>query len=825
MTTVRTEAFELAYKFVTETNSNIFLTGKAGTGKTTFLKYLKENMPKNMAVAAPTGVAAINAGGVTLHSMFQLPFGPYIPENRQTLLGFDKRTLLSRTHFNSNKIEFFHNLELLVIDEVSMVAAYIIDAIDAILRSVRHKNIPFGGVQVLFIGDLYQLQPVVKKEEWELLKNYYSSIFFFDSHVLRDNTPVMIELKEIFRQTDESFINILNGVRDNNLTHEHLRELNQRMQPDFESQDGDGYIMLTTHNNQANRINEIKLNRLSSAPLTFSATIEGEFPDHMIPAEKDLLLKKNAQVMFIKNDLDEKKFFNGKIGVITEISDEKIVVESDGVEINVRKHDWENISYSIDPATKQIEETLIGRFTQYPLRLAWAITIHKSQGLTFDKLVVDAENAFVNGQVYVALSRATTLQGLILTSQVNDRFLGAHTELKKWQENNYNENLLASRFKEARQSFMKQVLFNVFSFDQFRNLLKSLKKEIEENKYDADVHKWLMELSDKYHSIAEVSKKFREQLQTLWIENTDDDINEKLNSRVKDASVYFSTQLGEWEKSFFSHPIKISSRKSAKKIDKLLKDLNESISHSLTKIKICRNGFQFNELAAWKKSIPKRNEIKSTYQASHKKEEIKSEKNSELYDQLIELREEIANEKELPLFLIFSNQTIRNCCELLPGDKQTLLAVDGFGKKKIEDYGDEVLRVIKEYCEENSINLNYLNENDLRNLEFNKSFSVTPTVQQTLDLFLSGKNISEICLERKLASSTIENHLATGIKHNLVKIENVLPREEIESIASLFSNNTFELKTVREKSKTDISYSRLRMVQAWLIASRVKSDA
>ncbi len=825
MTTVRTEAFELAYKFVTETNSNIFLTGKAGTGKTTFLKYLKENMPKNMAVAAPTGVAAINAGGVTLHSMFQLPFGPFIPDNRQTLLGFDKRTLLSRTRFNSTKIEFFHNLELLVIDEVSMVAAYIIDAIDTILRSVRHKNIPFGGVQVLFIGDLYQLQPVVKKEEWELLKNYYSSIFFFDSHVLRDNTPVMIELKEIFRQTDESFINILNGVRDNNLTHEHLRELNQRMQPDFESQDGDGYIMLTTHNNQANRINEIKLNRLSSAPLIFSATIEGEFPDHMIPAEKDLLLKKNAQVMFIKNDLDEKKFFNGKIGVITEISDEKIVVESDGVEINVRKHDWENISYSIDPATKQIEETLIGRFTQYPLRLAWAITIHKSQGLTFDKLVVDAENAFVNGQVYVALSRATTLQGLILTSQVNDRFLGAHTELKKWQENNYNENLLASRFKEARQSFMKQVLFNVFSFDQFRNLLKTLKKEIEENKYDADVHKWLMELSDKYHSIADVSKKFSEQLKTLWTENSNEDINEKLNSRVKDAAVYFSTQLGEWEKSFFSHPLKITSKKSAKKIDKLLNDLNESISHSITKIKICSNGFQFNELAALKKSIPKRNEIKSSYLASLKKEERKSGGNSELYDQLIELRDDIAKEKDVPLFLVFSNQTIRNCCELLPGDKQTLLAVDGFGKKKIEDFGDDVLRIIREYCEECNINLNYLSENDLRNLEFNKSFSVTPTVQQTLDLFLSGKNISEISLERKLASSTIENHLATGIKHSLVKIENVLPREEIESIASLFSDNTLELKTVREKSKTDVSYSRLRMVQAWLIASRVKSDA
>ena len=824
MTTIRTEAFELAYKFITETNANIFLTGKAGTGKTTFLKYLKENATKNMAVAAPTGVAAINAGGVTLHSMFQLPFGAYLPANRDSLVGFDKRTLLSRVRFNSTKIAFFHSLELLVIDEVSMVAAHTIDAIDTILRSVRHNNAPFGGVQVLFIGDLYQLQPVVKKDEWQLLKDYYSSIFFFDSHVLKNNIPVMIELKEIFRQKDESFINILNGIRDNNLTEDSLHELNQRLKPTFISRDGDGYITLTTHNNQALRINEIKLNRLTTPLQKFDATIEGEFPDHMIPAEKELLLKKNAQVMFIKNDLDGKKFFNGKIGVVKEISEDEIIVQTDEGNINVSKHDWENITYSVDPATKQIEETLIGRFTQYPLRLAWAITIHKSQGLTFDKLVVDAENAFVNGQVYVALSRATSLEGLILTSPLNDQFLGAHSELKQWQENNYDENSLPARFKEARKSFMKQELFNAFSFDQFRHFLNLLKKELEENKHDQQVHKWLLELSDKYNSINTIAKKFKEQLIAIWNEITEDEINEKLNIRVKDAAVYFSAQLVDWEKLLVEHPIKVSTLKASRKIDKLLEDLNENMVHCLTKIKLCLNGFQFNELVAWKKSIPKKKEIKSSYQASSKEEKY-PEENSELYDRISEFREEIGREKDVPLFLIFSNQTIRNCCKLLPGDKQTLLAVDGFGKKKVKDYGDELLRIVREYSEENNIDLNYIDEAELKSIDFKKSFSITPTVKQTLDLFESGKNISEICLERKLASSTIESHLATGIKNHLINIEKILSKDEVESIASLFSENTYELKVAREKSGTEISYSKLRMVQAWLIAGKTKANA
>ncbi len=819
MKTIKTEAFELALKFINETNVNIFLTGKAGTGKTTFLKYLKENPTENMAVAAPTGVAAINAGGITLHSMFQLPFGPFIPGHNGTTIGFDKKTLLSRMRFNSEKISFLNALELLVIDEASMVAAHTVDAIDTILRAVRRKQTPFGGVQVLFIGDLYQLQPVVKDEEWQLLKKHYSSNFFFDSHVLRDNIPIMVELKTIFRQKDENFIDILNGLRENSLTKEHLRKLNQRLKPDFISGEGDGYITLTTHNNNANKLNEIKLDRLKSPSLKFTATIDGEFPDHITPAEKELLLKKDAQVMFIKNDSEGKRFYNGKIGIVSEISEDEIVVNCDGDKITVGKHVWENLTYSVDPTTKEIKESLIGTFTQYPLRLAWAITIHKSQGLTFDKVVIDAVNAFANGQVYVALSRATTLEGLILTSPVNDRFLGPHADLKNWQENKQDEKSLPALFEKARQEYIKQMLFNTFSFEHFIHHLEKLKKEIDEYKDDVVIRKWIKELSDKFQSINETAIKFKQQLQLIWNENPDPSKNEKLNTRIGDASIYFSGQLAEWKKFLSEHPLKITTRKSSRLIDKEFEEINEQIIFCATKLEICKKGFRMNEMTTWKKYLPQNSEkIKTSYHSSAK--EGVSEQQSGLYEILVAFRNEQAEEKDLPAYMIFSTQAIKNCCQLLPGDKESLLAITGFGKKKVNEFGDDVLQIIHQYCEEYNIQLNYVKEKVKGGNVFKKASALSPTVKETVALFKSGKNLAEICTARNLVESTIEGHFAIAIKNKLVNIEHLLKKQEIESISSFFTDGTIELKTAHEKSEGKVSYGKLKMVQAWLMRKR-----
>jgi len=821
MGTIKTDEFELALKFINETNVNIFLTGKAGTGKTTFLKYLKENPLKNMAIAAPTGVAAINAGGITLHSMFHLPFGPFIPVHSGATFGFDKKTLLAKLRYNSEKINFLNALELLVIDEASMVASYTVDAIDTILRSVRHKQIPFGGVQVLFIGDLYQLQPVVKDDERIALKPYYSSNFFFDSHVLRDNIPIMVELKTIFRQRDEIFIDILNGLRENKLTKEHQIKLNERLQPDFISKDGDGYITLTTHNINANRLNELKLNKLKTPQFKFKAELDGIFPEHILPAEKELILKRDAQVMFIKNDSEGKKFFNGKIGIISDISDDEIIVTCDGVDISVGKHVWENLTYSVDEKTKDIKENVAGTFTQYPLRLAWAITIHKSQGLTFDKVVIDAENAFANGQVYVALSRATSLEGLILTSPVNDRFLGPHADLKNWQETKQDEKSLPVLFEKARQEYLKQMLFNVFSYEQYLFYFNKLNKEIAEFITEDTERLWLSEFSIKHQSLLGTSIKFKQQLHEIWNSDPEYLTNEKLTLRVNEGAKYFLEQLNEWQSIFASHPLKITNKKSARFVDKIFEEINEQIIFSKTKSSLCVSGFQLNELATWKRALPANIEkIKTTYLSSP--EEEFEENKLDLFKLLVSYRDEIAEEEDLPSYTIFSNYAIRNCCALLPGDEASLSAVGGFGKTKAAEYGEAVLKIIRNYCEEHSIELNYVKEKKKPKSKpiFKKSGNLSATVNETIALVKSGNSIKDVCKIRKLAESTIEGHLALAVQNNLIQIETLMEIDEIEKIRSYFSGSSTDITVARKNCDNKFSFGKLKLVQAWLISRK-----
>ncbi|MEJ2618020.1 MAG: AAA family ATPase, partial [Ignavibacteriaceae bacterium] len=358
-----TGEFELAFQFIKETNKNIFLTGKAGTGKTTFLKYLRENSVKKSVVAAPTGVAAINAHGVTLHSLFQLPFGIILPEKSlfEDISSVKNHPLLSRIHYNKEKINLLRSIELLIIDEASMVASYTVDAIDTILRHIRRiPNQPFGGVQVLFIGDLYQL-----------------------------------ELKEIFRQKDDKFIEILNGIRNNNITEENFHLLNSKINRSFSPKDHEEYITLTTHNHQADDINKRKLSSIPERAYFFHSEVINDFPEHLFPAENELKLKTGSQVMFLKNDTEGKQYFNGKLGIVTELEEHRIKVKckNDPDEIEVKRSEWQNINYKIEPETNEITEEVLGSFIQYPLRLAWAITIHKSQGLTFDRVIIDAAKA------------------------------------------------------------------------------------------------------------------------------------------------------------------------------------------------------------------------------------------------------------------------------------------------------------------------------------------------------------------------------------------------------------------------------------------------
>ncbi len=655
-----TKEFDLAYRFATETNQNIFLTGKAGTGKTTFLKYLRENSLKKTVVAAPTGVAAINARGVTLHSLFQLPFGIILPDLSYTTndgLSIENYPQLTKIHYNKEKLNLLRNFELLIIDEASMVGSYTVDAIDVLLRYIRRNpNKPFGGVQVLFIGDLHQLPPVVKNDEWQILENYYTSIFFFDSFVLRDKTPIIIELKKIFRQKDDKFIEILNGIRNNNISEENFALLNERIKSNFTPDDIEEYIILTTHNYQSDEINKIKLNNISTKQHIFYSEIEGEFPEHILPAEKELKLKKGAQVMFLKNDTDGKQYFNGKIGTVTQLEESYIRVKcaADIDEIEVRKSEWKNIRYKINPDTKKISEEIVGTFIQYPLRLAWAITIHKSQGLTFDKIVIDAAKAFATGQVYVALSRCTSLEGLILRTPIYKNSLGAHKDFKDWQNKNWNANL-SELLIESRENFILDELQNIFTWKNWYYLLKELNEFLIENKKELTSKEsnagnispldWLSELMEKQKKLYEVSGKFKIRIIEMSKINSSIEENEILQKRLKEGAEYFSSEIMKWNEKFYNHPIKANTKKLSAKIDSLLEATHQLTNEILQKINYCKRGFILNEFLNSQKQLkaPIKN-VKTSY--------IKKEKESTVLETVILYRQgkdisQIADERNL----------------------------------------------------------------------------------------------------------------------------------------------------------------------------------
>jgi ATP-dependent exoDNAse (exonuclease V) alpha subunit len=400
MSFVSNPQFDLAFEYVRNTGKNIFLTGKAGTGKTTFLHQVKEGSSKRTVITAPTGVAAINAGGMTLHSFFQLPMGLYLPNT--------SREANNQRRFSRDKIQLLRTLDLLVIDEISMVRADLLDAVDDVLRRYRDDARAFGGVQLLMIGDLHQLPPVVKQEDWELLRPHYVTPYFFGSLALQRTDMVAIELKHIFRQSDRRFIDLLDKVRNNQIDAPVLETLNSRYIPGFKPGVKEPYITLTSHNASSYDLNAQRLEALPERSRTFKAKIVGDFPETSYPTEETLEFKKGAQVMFVRNDLSpEKRYFNGKIGKIIRLAGDEIFVrcKDERDDIAVTPIEWQNIKYSIDEETKEIKENVLGTFTQYPLKLAWSITIHKSQGLTFDRVIIDARSAFAHGQVYVALSR------------------------------------------------------------------------------------------------------------------------------------------------------------------------------------------------------------------------------------------------------------------------------------------------------------------------------------------------------------------------------------------------------------------------------------
>lgn len=526
---------DLAWRLVEQTGANLFLTGKAGTGKTTFLKTLRDNTSKRMVVLAPTGIAAINAGGVTIHSFFQLPLSPYIPG--ATFDRADKKYF----RFSKVKRDIIRTLDLLVIDEISMVRADLLDAIDAVMRRYRDRGKPFGGVQLLMIGDLQQLAPVAKDDEWAMLGTVYATPYFFSSKALALAEYHVIELKTVYRQQDARFISLLNQIRDDNATEDTLAALNSRYIPGFKPDRESDYIRLTTHNYQAQAINDRELSLLPGHEYVFNAEISGVFPETSYPADKRLVLKQGAQVMFIKND-PEKRFFNGMIGEVLSLDDRHIVVsgKNGGPSFTLEQGEWTNSKYTLDDKSKEIKETVEGVFRQYPLRLAWAITIHKSQGLTFDHAIIDASHSFAHGQAYVALSRCKTLDGMVLSTPLQREAIISDDVVDAFVDEIGKNTPSESDLLRFHREYIIKLLDELFDFVPLQSYFNLLLRTIDEHFY-----RKYPRLLDEYKRVGmmfgeltDVARKFRIQYSRIVNDmgHGDDSL---LHERVRKASKYF----------------------------------------------------------------------------------------------------------------------------------------------------------------------------------------------------------------------------------------------------------------------------------------------
>lgn len=585
-----TDLITTAVQFINSTSSHIFLTGKAGTGKTTFLKNLASKTHKQLAIVAPTGIAALNAGGVTIHSQFLLPFGMFIPDRNMTgdfTSGSSLYTsnILARKHpLNSTRKQVLRSIDLLVIDEVSMLRADLLDAIDYRMKAARGNfTQSFGGVQLLLIGDLYQLPPVVKREEESVLRKYYESAWFFESKALQLDGFVYIELDKIFRQQDDVFIRLLNNLRNNQATQEDINELNKHYKAPEEIQNIREVITLTTHNYKADELNMRSLRELTTPSHMMHATIEGDFPDSMHPVLQHLELKEGAQIMFTKNDSEGKMYFNGKLATVKKIAGGEVKVEMAGTNelYTLKKEVWENKRYTLDSTSQEIEDEVIGTFEQYPVKLAWAITVHKSQGLTFDKAIIDVGQAFADGQVYVALSRLRSLDGLILRTHIQPGVISTDNQIVSFTEKNCRPDELPVVIKTKQRDFILQLITRTFNFEILVKEIEYIHRSHGETAFEEESMKPVPEqIKNALLSEKENTEKFRWQLHSLLESNS----NEQLLTRIKKGSEYYKTFLQKQLGELLTHTEEMRQRKRVKSYVTSLTDLDTLISKKLEEI-------------------------------------------------------------------------------------------------------------------------------------------------------------------------------------------------------------------------------------------------
>jgi ATP-dependent exoDNAse (exonuclease V), alpha subunit - helicase superfamily I member len=801
--------YQLAHDFALFTNRSIFLTGKAGTGKTTFLHRLKKETKKQMAVVAPTGVAAINAGGTTMHSFFQLPFTPFIPTPE------GRKNLIEKMKMQGSRRKVLQELELLVIDEISMVRADVLDSVDTILRHVRYRNNePFGGVQVIFIGDMFQLSPVASDDEWRLLSRYYTSPYFFHSQVILQQQPVYIELDKIFRQTNGDFIQVLNEVRNDCLSDSSLKLLQSRYNPLFVPPSDDTYITLTTHNYKADQINAEELAKIKGKTYTFDATIEGEYPEKSYPTEKMLELKVGAKVMFLKNDTETpRRFFNGKIGVIESVEEDSVQIKcpDDFEAIELKKAVWENIRYTTNPTTKQIEENELGKFIQYPLRLAWAITIHKSQGLTFDKAVIDAGAAFAPGQVYVALSRCRSLEGMVLLSKINSNSIQNDRQIVEHERNKLSAEILEQQLNESRNMYRSFILMQFFDFKNAVGQISRLISETTDvqSSFNEETLPYLADLLRQAQGMMEIASKFQNQLLGIFEQYPVDE--EHLQSRIAAAIDFFNPKMNNLLETLRQSPAVSDSRSNASDYTDGIKMVFSNIAQKIFLMKGLKHKFTVEDYFILKNTFAMPELNVNAYAKTSSKQKLTT-RQPELYRQLMLLRNQLCEPLDLPIYLVAGSQTLNEMSDYLPQNEKDLLQISGFGPAKVEKYGKAFLNVILAYCKENKLS-SLMDEKEKRKEKKEKK-PVGETMRISLAMYKDGKTIDEIAFTRNLNMTTIITHLERYIISGELDINDFITPEKREKALELIRNGT-ETGSIYEMLSAFLNYTEVKMFMAW----------
>jgi len=750
-----TEQGSLTLDFINQTERHVFLTGKAGTGKTTLLRQILEQTHKHVVVVAPTGIAALNAGGVTIHSMFQVPFDSFLPQdywgasNRNQFFE-TPRTLRNHTRMGRDKKRVIRQMDVLIIDEVSMLRADLLDALELTMRRVRGNNQSFGGVQVLFIGDLMQLPPVVKPEEWEVLSKFYKSSYFFHATCLEKNPPLYIELKKIFRQEDPVFIDLLNRLRNNNLTDKDALLLQKYFQPNFKLSEHPGVIMLTTHNYKAARVNDSNLKALKTPSLHYYAEIQGDFPDKIYPVDAKMELKVGAQVMFTRNDtLSAKRFYNGKIGTVEFLDGETIKVRTndDNQLIVVEPQEWENVQYNINEQTKVVQQKIIGTFVQYPLRLAWAITIHKSQGLTFSNAALDVEDIFQAGQAYVAFSRLRSIEGLVLLSQLQINKFRADGHVLDYTSQEMNDALVQKELANASQSYIAKLLKSSFDISGvFGEWMKHQQSyfEAKDNAVKAEFQGWALGMGEHIKPLVEISENFARYVD----KNFHPENLEQVIQKTRNARDYFIKQLEKFAEALIVQLAHLNKKKKVKTYFNELYDFEEMFLSFIQRMENCVV-------------------MAETYVAGGKVDKSLFDPNY-----IRRFRERMMDRAK-------SNITQQSKEKLIPIASEDLTIEYKTTKKEPKE-------------------------------------KKIPTAEISYNMFIEGKSVEEIATERMFAKSTIEGHLAQMVKEGKLDANKIVTLEKMLAIEKVLNENPdWEgLKPYKELLGEEFSFGEIKVVLA-----------